>query len=303
MQNPNPTRAILTILGPGDAPPGRFVTPEGGAAPPRWEGAEAWATRHGPAQCAWRRGKPSSARNILMPNGARGNAQYTIFGPNRGWRRPVGKTDPKAEGWIFGTVQLSDRDAVFIDEAMQPLPVPPVGWGYPDLECDLWASAEIGAESRDQRFAMALYRTLEHQTWRYALGGLWQCTSRAAGAIAANLRGRGENYHDYYWRETVAPAAHIKAKLETALSRLGWHTIPHHQFEAIEAGAKTRLAEWEARPERPRPAWYLEDQAPQNAVASTRAGSLIQRIHRLAASDRISQEEWRSIFALLHSDG
>jgi hypothetical protein len=318
MKTPNSTRAGLKVIGPGEAPPGRFVTPADGAAPPRWEGEMIWATQHGPAQCAWRQGKPISVNNVLLPNGARGNAEYATFGAVKGWRRKIGKSDPVAEGWIFGTVEIADHDAVFVDDAVQPAPAQPVVWGYPDLECDLWASAELSEASRDRRFAVALCRVLERRPWRYAFGGLWQCTPRAAGAIVANLRARGENDRDYDQRDAQKPggqkpgaqtaatdahAAFFAQKIEAALSRIGWHGVPDPQFAALEASAVARIGEWEARPGRERPGWYLEDRVPQNAVAATQVGSLIQRIHALAASDRLSQEEWRSLFALLHGEG
>jgi hypothetical protein len=308
MQQANATRSSPTLLRPGEPPPGRFVAPADGLAPPRWEGDSEWATQHGPARCTWQKGKPSAASNVLMPNGARGNAQYAMFGAVQGWRRPVGKSDPTAEGWVFGTVELTDNDAVFLDDAVQPMPEPPASWGYPDLECDLWASAELGAACRNRRFATTLCRTLARQAWRYAFGGLWQCTAQDAGAIVANLRGRGENDRDYIRpddpkRGADALAAVHEQQIEAVLSRIGWHALPAPQFDAIEADAKSMLAKWEARQEGSRPGWYLEDRAPQNAVAATRVGSLIRRIHDLASSDRLSQEEWHTIFALLHGEG
>ena len=323
MEKLNSTRSTAPIVGTRNVPLGWPAPPMDGAAPSRRDGETDGVTQHGPAQCTWQKGKPSWARNVLTPNGARGEAQYARFGSVDGWRRLVGKTDPTVQGWIFGTVELSDHDAVFLDDTVQPAAVPPVGWGYPDLECDLWANAEIGTATSDRRYAMALCRVLEQRTWRYAFGGLWQCTSQGAGTIVANLRGRGENDHDYHPRPDHPPRdqrspdqrpgnqqpgadaliAFFNQKIETALSRIGWHAMPSAEFEAMESSAKSRLAEWEARPEGARPAWYLEDRMPQNAVAATRVGALIQRIHELAAADRISQPEWQSLFARLHGEG
>jgi hypothetical protein len=317
MKKPNATRSAAPATRTADIGTVGFATvdfaaarsprPADGAAPARLEGETDRKTQHGPARCTWRNGKPAAAHNVLMPNGARGEAQVARFGAVDGWRRPVGKTDPTVGGWIFGTVELSEHDAVFLDDQTQPAPVPPVSWGYPDLECDLWTSADIGAATSDRRYALALCRLLEQRTWRYAFGGLWQSTAPGAGAIVANLRGRGENHHDYQPRPDHPPAADaltafFDQKIEAALSRIGWHTMPSAEFDSLERSARARLAEWEARPEGARPAWYLEDRTPQNAVAATHVGALIQRIHELAAADRITQQEWLALFARLHGE-
>jgi len=289
------------ILAPGTSTNGRWVPLEGDPSRRRWEGMERWTTRHGLAYCAWHRGTPVSAENVLLPNGTRGYVGHTSFGPIVGWRRPECETEFAFDGWIFGNVELTDDDAIFTDAPAQPTVAPPLDWGYPDLECDLWKSPSVREECQDQGFAMALYEALVSRNWRQIDGGIWHCTNRNAGAIVAEIRGRGENYHDYYWRGLPELAAGYEAEVETAIAQIGWFPLDDTQLHAAEANVERLLNKWETRPMATRPGWYVDVRVPRNKVRSTRVGNLIDRIHMLTADGKLSQSEWHEIFDALHA--
>jgi hypothetical protein len=238
---------------------------------------------------------------VLYPDGTRGYADYTIFGPKRGWRRPDKENDLTFEGWIFGDLRLTDTDAVFVDDAEQPSPTAPLDWGYPDLEVDLFNSTDVRKLSQDQGFAMALYEALAYAIWRRRRGGqVWCCTDRGAGAIVANLRGRGENYHDYFWRGVPSIARGREKEVSLALDGLGWRPLPLPEFDRLDKALREQLDSWEDRPALLGPQWHVDRREPANRVSSTRVGGLIQRVDALAASGRVSKKEWNQFFRLLH---
>ncbi|GGF27977.1 hypothetical protein GCM10011611_37500 [Aliidongia dinghuensis] len=225
---------------------------------------------------------------------------HTQFGPIVGWRRPERETELAFDGWIFGNVEITDDDAIFTDAPAQPVVAPPLDWGYPDLECDLWNSPSIREQCQDQGFAMALYEALVSRHWRQIDGGIWHCTNRNAGAIVAEVRGRGENYHDYYWRGLPELAAGREPEVETALAQIGWSPLEDAQLHTIEENARNILSKWEVRPKTTQPVWYVDVRVPSNKVQSTRIGSLIARIHLLTLEGKLSQSEWLQIFDTLH---
>lgn len=280
---------------------------ESGQSPPTGPYAT-WATRHGPALCIWHAGGlqpsggPSWADNVLMPDGSRGRAQYMILAPTRAWRREHRERNSNLNRWIFGAVEFSDTDGVFTDLAPQPVPTAPIEWGYPDLECELWNSAEIRSQCQDRGSAMALFLALEHRHWRHKSGAPWHCTLRGGGAIVASLRNRGEIYLDYYGRGDRRIAAGHEQEVDAAIAVLGWRAISSEQFHSIQTDMKEVLTALEnERTARSRPAWY-KDLLPQNRVASTIAGWILRRIHGLAESGRVSEQEWKMLFARLHGE-
>jgi hypothetical protein len=187
---------LYPFIEQGQEPPGRYAPSEklGGAL--AWQGQSGWRTRHGPAIVRWSLGKPANVENALYPDGSRGEARDTL---DHGFRR-------KATGdllWIYGRIDIRPDDVVFID-GDQPVYRPPPQSEIPNLEADLARDPAFLAAMKDDRFALAFQKVFENRGFYKGQDPRgWICGLSKAAGLVADLRGRGESYHDYYLRETA----------------------------------------------------------------------------------------------------
>ncbi len=92
-----------------------------------------------------------------------------------------------------------------------------------DLEHDIKALAE--RVRADRALAIELYGGLCNGSWRHDdgtnwLGGTW----RAVAGVVADLRGRGEDYLDFY---CSGGEGEITRRVAAAMDALGWHGEGH----------------------------------------------------------------------------
>jgi hypothetical protein len=294
---------------PGEDPPGYWVPSSENPGRRRWKGEAFWSTWHGPVLLRWYKGELKAANNAVLAgaDGTRGYVERTTFGPHRGWRRPESEDAPTFEGWIYGDLQLIDTDAIFVDTVEQPSPTPVVDWGYPDLEFDLFASFEFKGRLQDQGFAMALYLLWTGYGpgwWVRARGGeMWILPSwRTAAAIVANLRGRGENYLDYFLRGVPEIAEGKADSVVAAIAEIGWHPISLTEFQRRFQYTEELVTGWEQRQSPTTSIWYLDPRDPKNSTASSGVHSLIRRVEILAASGRVSKDEWSTFYRVLRGE-
>ena len=100
-----------------------------------------------------------------------------------------------------------------------------------DLEHDLKALADRAREDRD--FAGELYAGLCNADWTHDDGTEWSGSWRYAAGVVAHLRGRGEDYLDFY---CAGGEGEITDRVADALAHLGWHGVGH--------GASLRLIDF-----------------------------------------------------------
>ena len=92
-----------------------------------------------------------------------------------------------------------------------------------DLEHDLKALANRARTERD--FAVELYGSLCNAEWRHDDGSHWAGGSwRYVANVVAHLRGRGEEYLDFY---CSGGEGKISGRVADAMAELGWHGIGH----------------------------------------------------------------------------
>ena len=92
-----------------------------------------------------------------------------------------------------------------------------------DLEHDLRALADRARTERD--FAVELYGSLCNAEWRHDDGSRWPGgTWRYVADLVAHLRGRGEDYLDFY---CSGGEGEISVRVADAMAELGWHGIGH----------------------------------------------------------------------------
>jgi hypothetical protein len=91
-----------------------------------------------------------------------------------------------------------------------------------DLEHDIRALADRAR--RDRGFAVELYGALCNADWRHDDGTEWCGTWRYAGEVVAQLRGRGEDYMDFY---CSGGEGKITDRVAEAMDALGWRGVGH----------------------------------------------------------------------------
>jgi hypothetical protein len=89
-----------------------------------------------------------------------------------------------------------------------------------DLEYDLRALA--AQVSHEDGFADELYCALCNVNWVHDDGVEWTATWRYAAGVVAELRGRGEDYLDFYCSPSGAEGT-ISGRVGAAMAVLGWH--------------------------------------------------------------------------------
>jgi hypothetical protein len=237
----------------------------------------------------------------LLPDGSRGTVECLgiLAGrPDNTCRRPDGNG-----GWIYGEVALGP-DAVFKDADPQPRPAPRPRSddGKPDLEADLAEMAPVLAAVQDDGFAQALYAAMCNQAWRKGAAGRWHCSWRHAGGIVAGLRGKGEFYNDWYCSgcggEDAVPEGVVRADVRILLEGHGWHPLSDIEIALDHRAATRRIRAMECSPERDAPEWYRARQ-PHTAGGGPDLETWSGRLHHLAATGRVSREEWMELWELL----
>jgi hypothetical protein len=91
-----------------------------------------------------------------------------------------------------------------------------------DLEHDLKALADRARDDRD--FAGELYAGLCNADWTHDDATEWSGSWRSAAGVVAQLRGRGEDYLDFY---CAGGEGEITDRVADALAHLGWHGVGH----------------------------------------------------------------------------
>jgi hypothetical protein len=179
------------FIEPGQDPPGRYAPNEKLGGRSSWQGKMGWRTRHGEAIVIWDLGKPSRIENAQFVDGSRGGVHHTL---DHGFRR-------RASGerlWMYGRIDIRPDDVVFID-GDQPVYQPPAQGQAPDLEADLARDPAFLAAIKDDRFALAVAKVFENRTfYKHDDSRAWDCGLRQVAHLVANLRGKGESYHDYF---------------------------------------------------------------------------------------------------------
>ncbi len=186
---------LYPFIEQGQEPPGRYAPSEKLGGRFAWQGQSGWRTRHGQAIVRWSLGKPSDVENALYPDGSRGEARDTL---DHGFRRR--STGERL--WIYGRIDIQSGDVLFID-GDQPVYRPPPQGDVPDLEADLARDPSFLAAMKDDRFALAVQKVFENRGFYKGQDTReWTCGLSKAAGLVADLRGRGESYHDYYMRDT-----------------------------------------------------------------------------------------------------
>jgi hypothetical protein len=182
---------LYPFIEQGQEPPGRYAPSEKLGGRLAWQGQSGWRTRHGSAIVRWSLGKPSDVENALYPDGSRDVARDTL---DHGFRR-------RATGdrlWIYGRIDIQPDDVVFID-GDQPVYRPPPQSEVPNLEADLARDPSFLAAMKDDRFTLAVLNVFDNRSFYKGQDSReWLCGSRRAAVLVANLRGKGESYHDYF---------------------------------------------------------------------------------------------------------
>lgn len=92
-----------------------------------------------------------------------------------------------------------------------------------DLEHDIKALADRARDDRE--FAVELYGALCNAAWRHDDGTEWPGgTWRYVADVVAHLRGRGEEYVDFY---CSGGEGAITNRVAEAMAAIGWHGVGH----------------------------------------------------------------------------
>jgi hypothetical protein len=100
-----------------------------------------------------------------------------------------------------------------------------------NLEFDLQALAP--RLRSDRGFADEMYCALCNTDWRHADGATWHGSWRYSAGLVATLRGRGEDYIDFYCTRACEEGT-ISDRVAVAMAELGW-TGQGHGSKAIYA--------------------------------------------------------------------
>jgi hypothetical protein len=91
-----------------------------------------------------------------------------------------------------------------------------------DLEHDIKALADRARN--DRGFAVELYQALCNADWTHDDGTTWTGSWRYVAGEVAHLRGRGEDYLDFYYSGGEGT---ISERVAEAMAVLGWHGVGH----------------------------------------------------------------------------
>ncbi len=100
-----------------------------------------------------------------------------------------------------------------------------------DLEFDLQALS--GRLRGDDGFADEMYCALCNTDWTHIDGTAWHGSWRYSAGLIASLRGRGEDYFDFYCTRACEEGM-VSDRVAAAMAELGW-TGEGHRSKAIYA--------------------------------------------------------------------
>jgi hypothetical protein len=93
-----------------------------------------------------------------------------------------------------------------------------------DLEFDLQALS--GRLRGDQSFADEMYCALCNTDWTHVDGTTWHRSWRYSAGLVATLRGRGEDYMDFYCTRACEEGT-VSDRVASAMAELGWSGQGH----------------------------------------------------------------------------
>jgi hypothetical protein len=287
-------------------------------------------TRHGAATLYWncfrRAPQPSRARNALLPDGTRGDVQ------DRGsWWRRKGSGDKL---WIIGSIDIRADEITFTDAASQDLKYEPPAEPECQFERELASHRPFVEALADDKFAAVAHSMLQNLEWMRIGARETGCLCSNVHGMIADLRNKGEDYLDYKLgyavRLTDAEQAAHARRMKDIMRSLGWRTHTADEIaamvrDAFRARVERRLDAWrqmtayEARPAnshdiiRATPAvmnmpmfegddmaWLDELRDDERLAASSQ---FTLRLKALAASGRLSDDEYRDLCEHLFSQG
>lgn len=114
-----------------------------------------------------------------------------------------------------------DDDAVLRVASLEPILMKDTDR---DLEFDLQALAS--ALRADRGFADEMYCALCNTDWRHVDGTEWHGSWRYSAGLVATLRGRGEDYIDFYCTRACEEGT-ISERVASVMAELGWSGQGH----------------------------------------------------------------------------
>lgn len=187
----------IPLLHPGQDPPGHWslVAPrhENEELYRRWVGALSWRTRHGEAFIVWSIGRISRIENARLPTGervgvARVEASSDFFENKEVVVRWIG-----SDGFYTrARPHISENDIIL--EILPPRDEMAFEEGF---ERALSTDPDIRSLVLEDEFAQQLYASLCNVEWIKGEEN-YACSWRYAGGLVASLRGKGEDYMDFY---------------------------------------------------------------------------------------------------------
>ena len=217
-------------------------------------------TIHGPATILWDTWSKASARkvtNAKLPDGSRGPVWSRMYRWRRSAKPPL--------MWVWGQIEIATDDVVFLDDK-EGLRYQPDPERDSQLERELASCKDFIEALRGDQFAVVAYRCLKNFKWMKIgdRSALDMNGDRSIGAMIAGLRGKGEDYLDYY---AASDEIHIHQadeknhshRMLQILRKLGWRTYSEDELrvlalEEFKLRVARRLAAWksldelEARP-------------------------------------------------------
>jgi hypothetical protein len=290
------------------------------------EGVNFCRTRHRRATVSWFIGRSSGncrflrAQNVLIATGKRIEASQP--------RRPGDSGDE----WIWGRFEITSDDVALIDDpAARPKYNPDTDPEATRLEKLLAKSPRFRTAVADPHCARVAFLMLRDLEWfNVQDGDEFGAWGGSIAGMIAGVRDRGETYLDYKLGTSTfgIPAAEVRRhalEVGEIMGELGWRT---HTAEELRLRARAdfnsrveeRIANWNSLPElEARPADWCEptggryaevpmliyegeeawaEQLPQDTKL-VMSREYARRVRHLVATNRISEDEYRTLTGLL----
>lgn len=191
-----------------------------------WRGELFWEEAHGPAVVTVMTGSLERVDHCLLPDGTRGLACASLEVPKVVKGHPsVWRYERKDGTFEYGRIVIDEgRDVRFVS-APELAPVHTAPDPVEDaFLVDVEGDERLMGLLQDDAFAQEFYASLCNMDWVRRDGpGEWGCTWRAAGGVVAELRGRGEEYIDFY---CSGNEGEVSGRVAVELERLGWYPQP-----------------------------------------------------------------------------
>jgi len=98
-------------------------------------------------------------------------------------------------------------------------------------DCDFENNLKIclSEKIKNDEYAVDVYRALCNMRWRNeSIDDTYSCSWRYAGGLVAELRGKGEDYLDFY---CSGGEGRVSKEVELDLNDLGWSKLPWEDKE------------------------------------------------------------------------